>query len=53
MSVTITLNDNLAAQLQAQAEARNLSVERTSDSLFQKMDIRFARAQRLLKEIVL
>ncbi len=27
MSVTITLNDNLVAQLQAQAEARNLSVE--------------------------
>jgi hypothetical protein len=27
MSVTITLDDTLAAQLQAQAEARNLSVE--------------------------
>jgi len=27
MSVTITLNDNLVAQLQAQAAARNLSVE--------------------------
>src|SRR2546426_6950087 len=27
MSVTITLNDNLVAQLQAQAEARHLSVE--------------------------
>jgi hypothetical protein len=27
MSVTITLNDTLVAQLQAQAEARNLSVE--------------------------
>ena len=27
MSVTITLNDNLVAQLQAQAEACNLSVE--------------------------
>ena len=27
MSVTITLDDNLVAQLQVQAEARNLSVE--------------------------
>jgi hypothetical protein len=27
MSVTITLDDTLAAQLQAQTEARNLSVE--------------------------
>jgi hypothetical protein len=27
MSVTITLDDNLAAQLQSQAEARHLSVE--------------------------